>query len=112
MDTTNTGGIYLGNEQSLVKTLTINAAAETILSYPKRRKLFYCRNTSKAGQVITIVLSNETPAVDNVGIVLKVGESFTDSSTEGYKAWSGKIRSISDAIGGTITTTEITEDNN
>jgi len=107
-DTSQTGGTYLGNEQSIVKTLTINAAAETILSYPKVRKLFYCRNISTAGQVITIVLSNETAAVNQTGIVLKVGESFTDSSSEGYTAWSGKIRAIADVIGGAVTITEVT----
>ena len=111
MDTSKTGGVYVGNEQSITKTLTINAAAETIISHPKKRRLFYARNTSTTGQVITIVLSNELPAVSNVGIILKPGESFTDSSSEGYKSWSGKIRAISDVIGASLTTTEITEDN-
>lgn len=92
----------LGQEQSYPRTQTINAAAEAIVSYAQKRKSIYIKNTSTGGQTISVVFSNETPATAGIGFVLGVNESLIDSDSEGYKCWSGKIRAISSAIGGTI----------
>jgi len=92
---------YLGNELSINQTQTIGATS-TEISIMKRRLAYSIRNTSTAGQVISIVLSNTQDAVDGVGIILNANESFIDSNSEGYKCWNGSIRAISSAVGGTI----------
>jgi len=99
----------LETEDAIVKSVTIGAS-DTIVSLANYRKSIYIKNISTGGQIITISFSNNNPVVDNVGFVLGVGESIVESSSEGYDCWTGKIRAISDAVGGVITIVEQNED--
>ena len=101
MDLSQTGGRYLGNEVSVNKAVAVSTASVEV-SQPKIRAAISIRNVSTAGQVISLALSNNDVAVVNSGVQLGVGESFIDSSGEGYRCWSGSIRAISSAIGGSI----------
>jgi len=101
MDTSRTGGTYLGNELAINKTLTIGAASQEI-SVPKNRTAYSIRNCSVGGQIVSITLSNTDIAVDNVGIVLTAGQSLVESDSENYECWSGSIRAISSAAGAVL----------
>jgi len=69
------------------------------------RRAIYFRNSSTGVQIITVVPSNVQAAVDGYGIVLKPGESFTDSSVagenddNGYRSYQGPYNAISNAAG-------------
>ena len=80
------------NEQvDVIATSSIIAEARNELN---ARKVISIRNTSTAEvDIITINLGfNE--ATSNNGIVLKMGESFTDTSETGYNAYQGSISAI------------------
>lgn len=102
--------VMLGEEDSFNKSFTINAATETIISLAQHRKSIYLRNVSTGGQVITLGFSNFTPVVAGTGYVLNVNDFIIDANGESYKCWSGKIRAISSAIGGTLAVVEMNED--
>jgi len=58
------------------------------------RKVICIRNISpNVADIITIHLGSETAVSEN-GIVLKQGESFTDSTESGYACWQGQISAI------------------
>jgi hypothetical protein len=88
-------------EDTRIESVTVGATAIEI-SEPHPRKVIYIRNTSVGGQVITVTFSNNTTAVANSGFVLSPSEYITDSISEGYLPWSGEIRAISSAAGGTL----------
>ena len=92
---------YLGNELSINKSEVVGTTSVKI-SHPKFRKGYSIRNVSTAGQIISIVLSNNDAAVANSGIVLSVGENFIDSNSEGYECWTGAISAISSAASGSV----------
>lgn len=96
----------LGQTYSRNQSLTINAAAQTIVSYPQKRKAFYLRNVSTGGQVITITLSDTLPAVAGTGIILNVNDSYVEATDSGFIAWDGHIKAIASAIGGTLAVME------
>jgi len=89
------------NEDTRIETVTVGATAIEI-SEPHPRKVIYIRNTSTAGQVITITFSNSVDAVAGAGFFLSASEYITDSISEGYLPWQGEIRAISSAAGGTL----------
>jgi len=94
-------GAYLGNEPSINENIAVGTSSVEI-SRPKNRVSYTIRNVSTAGQVISLVLSNTRVAVASTGIVLNPNETFVDSTSEGYKAWTGSIRAISDAASGAV----------
>jgi hypothetical protein len=92
-----------GKEQNFARneSLTVGTS-EVMLSGKRARKTIYLRNTSTGGQVITIVFDDFNAAVLGKGIILAPGEFITESTTEGYECWSGDIKGIGTAAGGTI----------
>jgi hypothetical protein len=72
-----------------------------VISDANPRSAIIIRNSSTGAQEITINL-NYSSAVLNYGIVLKSGESFSDSDSAGYKCYQGVITAISSAINGQV----------
>jgi hypothetical protein len=91
----------LGFEQSRPVQITVGASSVEV-SRAKLRKNVYIRNTSTGGQVINVVFSNDSAATVSTGFQLNPNESITDSQTEGYNPWTGKITAISSAAAGTL----------
>jgi len=100
--------VPLRSEVSRSEALDIDATSIQI-SPAARRKSFYIRNISTAGQVISIARSNDKDAVAGSGIVLNVNDAFLDSSSEGYAAWSGRVMAISSAANGILAIEETWE---
>jgi len=92
-----------------VDSVTVDATS-LLISQKQKRKVIYLRNTSLAAQIITIAFDNINAAVAGKGIILAPGEYVLDSSSEGYKAWSGDVKAISSAAGGTLAIMESPED--
>jgi len=84
------------NEKLSVGTTSIVVSEARNLQ--NKRKNIVIRNTSSGSQVITINLGYGV-AENEAGIVLKVNESFSDSSETGYEAYQGVITSISSGAG-------------
>ena len=100
----------LEQDNSINKNVTIGATSINI-SPKKNRKTFYVRNISAAAQVVTIALDNVNVAVVNVGVVLAPGEYFVETTSDGYKAWTGDIKAVASAAGAVVTVMELPEDN-
>ena len=107
MDASSSGG-FLGNESSINKAVAVGDASIEI-STPKFRKSYSIRNVSTAAQVINLVLSNTDSAIVGTGIQLNPGESFIDSNSEGYRCWTGSVRAIASAGGGSVAIMERVE---
>jgi len=73
----------------------------TQISFKKNRKVIYIRNSSTAGQTITVNMGPNT-AVANTGIILDVGEFIVDSDIAGYQCYKDTITAISSAAGGQL----------
>ena len=79
-----------------------------VISYPRTRRAIILRNSSAGGQIITIVASDVQSAVSGYGIMLKPGESYTDSSVGNpddpnevqYTAFAGQYSAITDGAAG------------
>lgn len=67
-------------------------------------KYFY--NSSAGGQEITLSFSNQSPAVANVGIVLKAGAAYAASVSEGFRPYNGIVNAIANGAGGKLTIME------
>lgn len=87
--------LTVGNTQSIV----------SLRPYTGRR-MFYAKNISTGGQVITLRFGDESAATAGEGVVLDVGEFISDSSSEGYQCFQGTILGIASAAGGTLTVME------
>lgn len=91
----------LGQEDSIVTSVAVDGTAVDV-SQAKKRKCFYLRNISLGGQIINIALSNTIPATTTAGILLNPNDTYTESNSEGFECWSGKITAIGSAAGGTL----------
>ena len=82
------------------EAVTIAATSTIVSNAPTtgRRKVIYLKNTSTAGQIITVNFGDQ-PAVAYSGVVLDVGEITVDSDSESYKCHNGRITAISSAAG-------------
>lgn len=92
------------SDLTLRATQTIGTTAAEV-GKQKARKVIYIKNTSTAGQTISLSFSNTEIAVAGSGIVLAPNEYVIDASSGGvnpYEAWDGFITAISSAVGGTI----------
>jgi len=96
----------LGNERSLNYAVTL-AITSAVISGKKHRKSYVIRNTSTAGEVISLSLANETIAVAGSGIVLNPNEYIADSNSGTYKCWSGDIQALATAATATLAVTEV-----
>jgi len=65
---------------------------------PKSRQVLSLRNSSTAGQVITVQLGEQI-AVLNEGIVLSPGQAWVENSSEGFECWDGSVQVISNVAG-------------
>jgi len=92
------------NELIAVGTSAVVIADSRAESVP--RKALYVRNSSTGGQDVTVLPSNARSAVALYGIVLKPGESWVDSTSEGYKCWQGSVSAIASAAGGQVSVFE------
>lgn len=66
------------------------------------RDVITIRNTSAAEADIITVNMGFNQATANNGIVLKMGESFTDTGETGYKAYQGGITAICATVNGKL----------
>jgi len=66
-----------------------------------KRKVILIRNISTGTQVVTIN-PGFGAAVANTGIILQVGESYSDSTDAGYECFQGMITAISDQASATL----------
>jgi hypothetical protein len=64
------------------------------------------RNNSTGGQTITLNFSDFEAAVSGYGVVLAVGQSLTDASSEGYICWQGNINAIASGAGAVLSVYE------
>ena len=69
------------------------------------RVALYLKNTSTAGQNITVVFGNNS-AVLSQGQVMAVGDVISDSNDAGYECWQGQINAIADAAAGQLSVFE------
>jgi hypothetical protein len=79
----------------------VDAASVKVCAYNGGRKVIAFRNTSPAGQVLTLNFGSQ-PAVANAGLVMSVGQFYIDSDSEGYLCWKGTVTAISSAVGGIL----------
>lgn len=84
--------------------ITVGTASVNIAEGVPRQAIVI-RNSSTAAQEITLNLGFNV-AVANKGIVLKAGESFTDSTSEGYVCYQGQITAIASAANGQVSVME------
>jgi len=84
-------------EASRNTKVTVGTSSQNVL-VPNKRKVLSLRNSSTAGQVITVHLG-EIAAVANEGIVLSPGQAWVENTSEGYKCWDGSVQAISDVAG-------------
>ena len=89
------------NDSVTVGTTSVEVAA-TRQGKSGARKVIHLTNNSTAGQTITVVFSDSEVAVAGIGIVLKPGSTVTDSISQGYVPWQGKISGIADAASGSL----------
>jgi len=66
-----------------------------------KRKTLLVRNVSGDGTIIYVNLG-QTTAVLTTGIKLEDGESFSDSTGEGYEAYQGTFSAIATAATGSL----------
>ncbi len=90
------------NEIVAVDTSSVEVCIER--DEETKRRVLVLKNTSTGTQVITVSLG--VVAVANTGIVLNVGEILTDSVSEGYIPFQGKISAISSAAAGQLSVME------
>ena len=86
-------------------TVTVADTSGKVLE-AQERKFLYIRNSSSAGEKITLVLNNSVAAVSNEGIVLSPGQAFVETDSESFKCWRGEVQAISDVAGATISISE------
>lgn len=67
-----------------------------------KRKDILVRNISASATAIISITMGQAIAVANKGIVLKQGESFTMSTSEGNECYQGQISAISNEAGATV----------
>jgi hypothetical protein len=79
--------------------------ASGIVADANPRITIYIRNSSAAAQEITLHVGYGQAEV-NKGIILKAGESWLDSSGDGYPCYQGVITAISSAAGGQVSVFE------
>jgi hypothetical protein len=89
------------NEIVAVGTTSVSVSRE------KKRKVLYVRNTSTAGQTITLTFSNNQPAVASAGVVLGTNDFIIDSQSENYRPWWGVVSAISSAASGQLSVYEV-----
>ena len=87
--------------QARSEQVTVNHTSSVISYVNEDRKAAVYRNSSTGGQNITLSFG-EVAAVSGQGIVLAPGQSFSDSDSENYLSWKGKINAISSADGGLL----------
>jgi hypothetical protein len=101
----------MGLQQNFARNEIVTVGAtEVLISGKKNRKVIYLRNTSTAGQVITLAFDNINATVAGRGIILAPGEFTTESTTQGYKCWNGDIKAIASAAGATLSVMEQPEE--
>lgn len=84
------------------RILSVGINSVKVAENDPQRKVIFIRNNSTAGQVISLIFSNNQQAEAGTGIVLGAGQYIIDSDTEGYECWEGEIHAISSAAGGLI----------
>lgn len=81
--------------------VTVGASNQNILLDQNNRKVLFLRNSSTGGQDITIALSDGA-AVANEGIVLSPGQAYTESTSESFQCWDGKVQAIASGVGAVL----------
>jgi hypothetical protein len=89
--------LNLGVQQ---ESITVGATSTILMSEQPGRSIFFIRNLSTGGQVITLGFGKA--AVAGNGIVLVPGDYCQESNKEGFAAWDGTITAISSAAGGIV----------
>lgn len=69
---------------------------------PNKRKVIVVRNISSDDTMVITVNMGYQSAVNNSGIVLKKGESFTEATDSGYECYQDQISAICAVAGGTL----------
>jgi len=88
------------NESVSIGTSNVQVCAPRIQQLP--RTAYVIRNISDdPTKIITVVLGDQV-ATNNVGIVLRQYESFSDSDETGYLCHQGTINAICAVAGGTL----------
>jgi hypothetical protein len=70
------------------------------------RSAYTLKNVSTAGQVITVSFGPYV-AIAGAGLVMSVGDYFSDSSDSGRPCWQGAAQAVSSAVGGTLAIMEM-----
>jgi hypothetical protein len=94
------------NEMVRQDSVAVNAAAATMVLDTQQsspRQLFYAYNSSTGGQVLTLVFGDAQTITSGKGIVLQPKASYSESISEGFAVWQGRIWAISDVIAGSLT---------
>jgi hypothetical protein len=96
-------GVIVRNEALTVDGTAVNVSTPLKTA---QRQVLSLRNSSAAGQVISVSYSDTQIAVVNNGIVLAAGQSIIDATSEGYECWQGSVSAISSAAGGVLSIME------
>lgn len=89
------------NQGSNPAQVTVGATSVQLLPPRVNRTALVFRNSSTAGQIITISESSGL-AVSLSGIVLAAGQAWVENTSEGFRCWDGSVQVISDAAGATL----------
>lgn len=97
-------GDEIRNEQVSVGTSAVNLVFR---ASPSPRSVFTIRNISAAANRVYLMLS-DTQAASTItgGIILDQGDAYSESNSEGFKAWQGNISAVASAAGATLAVME------
>ena len=91
----------------LARNATVAVDTTAVAVAPERDRIsIYLRNSSTAGQTITLVCSDTQTATVLAGMPLKQGDFIIDSDNEKYECWDGNISAISDVAGAVLSVYE------
>lgn len=89
------------------KNLTTSATAQEVLE-PRRGARISFAITNYGLTTAWVCLSDQQVAAVGTGIPIYAGTTISDSSSDAYKCWQGKVTAVDDGSGG-ATTIAITE---
>ena len=90
------------NDQLTIGTTNVNVSKAP---HGNKRKSIMLTNTSAGAQVITIG-KGDIGATAGRGLILAVGQSYIESTSEGFQCYQGPIQGISDVAGALLSIQE------
>ncbi len=92
------------NDSVAVGVTAVEILAPTYSGRP--RSYFYIRNSSTAGQTVTLVFGDYQTITAGVGIVLLPTGIHSEATDPVFECWQGRVWAIADAAAGSVSVVE------